>query len=420
MTSLDGAGGANTSLDASQHDRLRSSNRGRLGKDDSDPEAGLEQEKQSESSKYPRHVTIWDRIDHFTWAWFTLPMSTGGIALLLSLQPHTFHGLLTIGKIIFIFDLLLFIVLTCLITTRFVRNPHKLRASLTHLTESLFFPTFFLALPTIIGCMHNYGVPVVGDWLNTVLRVLFWLYAAVTFLVAIFQYLYLFTGKHLTVQSMTPSWLLPIFPVMLCGTIASIIAPSQPVDQRLSIIVAGATFQGLGFWTAIVMYPIYIGRLMQDGLPDADLRPGMFIAVGPPSFTGLALIGMARSVPAGYGYFAVHPTATETVQTTALIFAIFIWTLGCWFFFISACSVVMVVKDMQFHLVWWAFIFPNSGFTIAVINIGNALGSPGIRWLGTAMSILLVAGWLAVLVFHTRAVYRGDIMWPGKDEDKGE
>jgi len=44
------------------------------------------------------HVTFLERVDHFTWAWFTLTMSTGGVALLLSVQPYTFRGLNTIGK----------------------------------------------------------------------------------------------------------------------------------------------------------------------------------------------------------------------------------------------------------------------------------------------------------------------------------
>ena len=159
---------------------------------------------------------------------------------------------------------------------------------------------------------------------------------------------------------------------------------------------------------------------MENGLPAANLRPGMFIAVGPPTFTGLALIGLSRSLPADYGYFASHPAALETLHTLALAFAIFVWTLSFWFFCVSVVSCLMVAREMCFHLVWWAFVFPNSGFTIAVIDIGQQLGSPAITWVGSVMSILLVATWLFVLVMHARAVTKGDIMWPGKDEDKDE
>jgi hypothetical protein len=40
-----------------------------------------------------------DRIHHFTWAWYTTTMSTGGIALVLGRTPHRFNGLTVLGDI---------------------------------------------------------------------------------------------------------------------------------------------------------------------------------------------------------------------------------------------------------------------------------------------------------------------------------
>lgn len=62
-------------------------------------------------------------------------------------------------------------------------------------------------------------------------------------------------------------------------------------------------------------------------------------------------------------------------------------------------------------------MFPNIGFTICTIAIGDALMSEGILWVGSAMSILVIATWLFVGFMHIRAVWRKDILWPGKDED---
>lgn len=74
-------------------------------------------------------------------------------------------------------------------------------------------------------------------------------------------------------------------------------------------------------------------------------------------------------------------------------------------------------EGMSFHLVWWAFVFPNVGFTIATIQIGNAVMSEGVLWLGSAMTIVLVATWLFVGAAHLRAVWKKQILWPGRDED---
>lgn len=72
--------------------------------------------------------------------WFTLTMSTGGIALLLAVTPHRFHGLATIGTFVFILDVVLFLLLTSLILIRFYLFPGTFTQSIYHQTESLFIP----------------------------------------------------------------------------------------------------------------------------------------------------------------------------------------------------------------------------------------------------------------------------------------
>ena len=374
--------------------------------------------EQPEGGKDISKYRLVNRIKHFTWAWFTLTMSTGGIALLLASQPHTFTGLATIGKIVYVFDLVLFVLLCTTITTRFIRFPGTLSSSLEHPTESLFFPTLWLSLADLISGLQVYGVPATGPWLLVVIRVVFWMYVACCFLVAVFQYYHLFTApKRLTIQSMSPAWILPVFPVMLTGTVASVCASHQPPQHAISIIIAGLTFQGLGFLVTILMYAQYIGRLMAYGLPAPDLRPGMFIAVGPPSFTALAIIGMARSIPSSYGYFNNHPLAYDVLNIMAIFIAVCFWSLSLWFCCISGLSCATCFRKMKFHLSWWAFVFPNVGFTLATISIGVALESPGITWTGTGMSIFVVALWLLILFTHGRAVYRREIMYEGNDED---
>jgi tellurite resistance protein TehA-like permease len=74
---------------------------------------------------------------------------------------------------------------------------------------------------------------------------------------------------------------------------------------------------------------------------------------------------------------------------------------------------------MTFHLVMWAFVFPNVGFTIATINIGQQLKSQGIQWVGSIMSIFIFIAWLFVLTNHIKALVTKRLMMPGMDEDKG-
>lgn len=73
---------------------------------------------------------------------------------------------------------------------------------------------------------------------------------------------------------------------------------------------------------------------------------------------------------------------------------------------------------MGFALPWWALVFPNVGFTLATVRIGEELGSEAILWVGSVMTVLLVATWLMTAGMCVRAVVLGQILWPGKDEDR--
>lgn len=377
-------------------------------------------EESHKFSHSPTSLPFRERIKHLTWAWFTLTMSTGGLALLLHSTPHRFRGLEIIGKAVFVLNLIFFICLLGGIVCRFVISPRALKLSLMHPTESLFFPCFLLSIATILANSAVYGIPSTGSWLPAVLRVCFWLYLALSTLSAIVQFFLLFNGAHLPIHSMTPAWILPIFPAMLTGTVAALVSPSQNPEHRLPMLVAGVTYQGLGWTVASLVYPLYLGRLMQDGLPATPMRPGMFIAVGPAGFTVTAIIGMSKAIPDGYGYFAEHPMAPEVLRILALWVSIWIWCVAFWFFSFSLVAVLVpaIKFKLRFSMTWWAFVFPNVGFTLATARIGEEFHSEGILWVASALTICIVVIWFVVLYAQIRAVGRRKILWPGRDEDK--
>ncbi|RHZ61162.1 tellurite-resistance/dicarboxylate transporter family protein [Aspergillus thermomutatus] len=367
--------------------------------------------------KRPPRLSIRERLRHFTWAWYTLTMSTGGLALLIASQPYTFKGMKVIGLAVYIINLLLFALVCSLMATRFILHGGFLD-SLRHPREGLFFPTFWLSIATIITGLHRYfGSDDLGSYL-VALEVLFWVYCGCTLATAVIQYSFVFSAHSYGLQTMMPSWILPAFPIMLSGTIASVIGEAQPARSAIPVITAGVTFQGLGFSISFMMYAHYIGRLMESGLPCREHRPGMFICVGPPAFTALALVGMAKGLPEEFKIIndANALDDARILELMAIIVGVFLWALSLWFFLIAFVAVVRS-PPTAFHLSWWAMVFPNTGFTLATITLGNALGSPGVLGVGSAMSIGIVCMWLFVLFNHIRAVIRQDIMYPGKDED---
>lgn len=126
-----------------------------------------------------------------------------------------------------------------------------------------------------------------------------------------------------------------------------------------------------------------------------------------PKIIPATYLGITSGVPTGDLWKAMSVPA-----------AMFVWLVGFWFFAQAAVSTLRGARKMRFTLSWWAFIFPNAGLTMGMAQIGNSIGSRRIRnWVVPAATVVLVAVWLLVAVMNVRAVWRGDVLWPGKDED---
>ena len=65
-------------------------------------------------------------------------------------------------------------------------------------------------------------------------------------------------------------------------------------------------------------------------------------------------------------------------------------------------------------------VFPNTGFAIATISIGNSLQDETVLFVGNGLTIALLCMWVYVLFNHIQAVYVGDILYPMMDEDNAD
>ncbi|KAK8115362.1 voltage-dependent anion channel-domain-containing protein [Apiospora kogelbergensis] len=356
------------------------------------------------------------RMHHFTWAWFTTSMSTGGLSLLIFAQPHQFPGLRQIGLFFYILNVIIFAVLCTGMLTRFLLHRGDFAKSISHEREGFFVPTFFLSLATLITSTQRYAIPDNDTALIWAIQTAFWLYVIMTLLVAVGQYSFVFAKHNLGVQTMMPTWILPIFPIMLSGTIASVIAQTQPEIAAVPIIVAGLTCQGLGISVSFMMYAHMVGRLMSVGLPNREHRTGLFMCVGPPAFTALALIGMANGLPDQFDPTFDGVMDKPIIRTLAVVAAVFLWALAAWWFLIGVVAVI-ASPPKYFHLGWWAMVFPNTGFVLATITISNELRSEAVKWFATGLSICMLCMFLFVAFNLVKAVIKQEIMYPGRDED---
>lgn len=159
---------------------------------------------------WPENLNWKQRIRHFTWAYFTLTMATGGIANVLHagsstpkhsvekivevqfLVPFRFHGLETIGVIFFLANIVFYIIIWTLIILRFYFFPYTLKASLFHPTESLFIPASVVSFGTILINISQYGLGHTGPWLSDAVCVMFWIDVALAMIFSAGIYLMLY------------------------------------------------------------------------------------------------------------------------------------------------------------------------------------------------------------------------------------
>lgn len=199
------------------------------------------------------HTRLHDHFLAFTWSWFLLPLASLGLSLLLANLPLRFHGLNTIGKVFYLLGVAEFVVIGLFVTLRLTTKRGVFRRSITKDSEAYFFSIVMMCIASIVQGAHVYSNPKEGSRLSDTYKVVFWIYAPVAFLFSLGMYSLLFTNKHhLQAASMTPAWMLPMFPVILTAPTAGIVASSLKPEQAFSVHFCGILYMGLGLIMAIM------------------------------------------------------------------------------------------------------------------------------------------------------------------------
>ena len=177
------------------------------------------------------HVPLSKRLKHFTWSWFACTMATGGVGLIIGSFPFRFYGLNTIGKIVYILQIVLLTLFGSCMLFRFIKYPSTIKDSWNHHLEKLFIATCLLSLSTFIDMLAIYAYADTGEWMVWVIRILYYIFVAVAFIYCVSAFFTIFNNHVYTIETASPAWILPIFPPMICGVIAGAVNATQPARQ---------------------------------------------------------------------------------------------------------------------------------------------------------------------------------------------
>ncbi|KAI1426321.1 voltage-dependent anion channel-domain-containing protein [Xylaria sp. FL1777] len=375
-------------------------------------------------------IGIRDRICCFQWTWFTMTMATGGVAnVLYSVsQAYKLRWLEDIGVAFFLLNLVLFILNCVLITMRFIMVPGSFMHSFLDEIESLFIPSVVVSIAIIMVNITQYGCPRTGPWLQNVMEALFWVYLAISVVASTGMYLVLWSTQIFPIQTMTPVWVFPAYPLLLNASFATNlistdrVGPGDPMINRVAIAATAVTAQGTGFLISFMICAAFIYRLMTQKLPRDMQRPGVFISIGPPAFTvaGLVLLGQQVNdiLPPD---FAGRPHAILILEILSILLGLWLWGLSEWFFIVSVGSLWKYVRPnssrMPFQMTWWSFVFPNTALVTATLALAKALDSSGLRIYGCVMAVALVLVWAIIFGKMLWSLWTRQLLWP-KELDK--
>ncbi|KAE8413950.1 voltage-dependent anion channel-domain-containing protein [Aspergillus pseudocaelatus] len=364
------------------------------------------------------------RIRHFTWAFFTLTMATGGIANVLHAIPYRFRGLQIIGVIFFLSNIILYVIIWSLLVMRFYRYPYTFKASFLHPTESLFVPASVVSFGTILINISQYGPDNTGPWLAHVVGILFWIDACLAIIFSAGIYLLLWSTQTFTIAQMTPIWIFPAYPLLIIGPHAGILSSKLEPSRSLPIIIGGITIQGVGFLVSLMVYSAFIYRLMSQKLPRENVRPGMFVSIGPSAFTVAGIVNMAANAKRCFpdDFMGNGPLAAEVIRVVVNFAALWLWGLAIFFFFIASFAHWSAIGPgrMIFSMGWFSFVFPNTALITATFAIGHAFSCKPILIIGCVMVVPLILMYIFVCYMMIRAIALRQILWPQKGEDKDE
>ena len=303
-------------------------------------------------------------------------MDTGIISIIMNILPWRFNALDIFSTIMFVFNLVLFIILSLLAMIRlFAFTRHVRSESLNSIEEISYQGAPAISYLTLVAqvaltCSTAWG------FRFTVLAYVLWWIGLVWCVVLCSASVIVLAKRNVTDdRSLSPVIFLPLIAVMTLGTTGGIVTRySVGMSARLAIpiIVTSYMVIGYAFFLALLYYAIYIHRLLAVGPPMKAKLPSLCVTIGPMGqfATAIQLLSTAANTRGLFGSYnsgtwlttnsaSSVSAASELIALMVLGFA-FLWITVAWYFIFEAA----LQRKLPYSLTWWSMIFPMGKFIL--------------------------------------------------------
>lgn len=298
------------------------------------------------------------------------------------------------GIVVFLFSLVLGVLVIGTATARWIVHPRAALRDLAHPVKggmSATLPGAVLVLAVAFGRVGALLLPEAAIR-PTVLA----LTAIGGVFALVFGWAFLtgvFARGDTRLGQITGAWFIPPVVAIIVPTALSPFIGVREGDHALDIDLLGISWVMLGIGAALFLAitAILVVRSAIAPLPPAPLAPTLTIGLGPAGLIGLDLLLMARASE------RMGLMSADAVGLAAMIGGMF-WGFGAWWA-VSAVIVILRGYDrLPFALSWWGFTFPLAAWTIAGLQISEAVGSAALLAIAVSGAVLLVVVWAVTLV----------------------
>lgn len=181
------------------------------------------------------------------------------------------------------------------------------------------------------------------------------------------------TRQDHNIQAMTTIWLLPIVTLIVaaaCGAVVSTALWKIDVGRTCLTLATSFVICVIGVCTALMVFVIYLQRLIIHGLPQGLLIFSSFLPLGPLGQSGFAFLTMGQvarqmfplaSAGGGETNIFTNELAPSVLYMFMWVLAFALWSLATAWTFLAFLALGDTLRKgfLPFKITFWGMIFPN-------------------------------------------------------------
>ncbi|KAG8724826.1 Plasma membrane sulfite pump involved in sulfite metabolism [Ceratobasidium sp. 395] len=354
-----------------------------------------------------------DCVKNFMPSWFAVNMGTGAVSTLLWNFPYGPKPMLhLLGTGFLVLNIILFVTFCALSLIRYFRYPQLIHLTYRHPIQSLYLGCLPMGFATIINATLNLnqGYGLGGESLLYILWSLWWLDSIASLAIYFLMLYSMITRQNHNIKALTAVWLLPAVTPIVPSTTGALLARAilpHSTNHAILTLFSSTILLFLGLSLTFMILPLYVFRLITEGLPEKTLIISKFFPVGPCGQGGAAFVIIGQTfAEIARRRLSDHGLLSESQPWNLLGVSCgsFLWTFGIWWIVSSIFGMYETFRwdPPNFAVGFWGMVFPLGVYAFLTLQLSQALGSTILTRLAAtfSMAVFILWGTLAVATTH--------------------